>query len=83
MQLKINDYNDSIIEWIPFNQFIDIEKIGNDDDNTAIIYLAKWKDGPLKYDSDKNLYKRKNYENVILKYLNNSQNIIYEFFNEV
>jgi hypothetical protein len=30
MQLKINDYNDIIVEWIPYEQFNNIKKINKD-----------------------------------------------------
>jgi hypothetical protein len=83
MRLKINNRKDTIIEWIPFNQFINIKKKGKDDDDNAIIYFAKWKDGPLKYDNDKNIYTKSNYKQVTLKCLNNSKNRIDEFLNEV
>jgi hypothetical protein len=84
MQLKINDH-DKIIEWIPYNQFIDIKKIEKDDENTDITYLAIWKNGPLtKYEySIKYMLKRKHYKKVTLKCLNNSYNKLNKFLNEV
>jgi hypothetical protein len=75
IQLKINNY-DGIIEWILYNEFTNIKKIGT-------IYLAIWKNGPLKYEYSKHIYKRKYYKKVALKYLNNSYNKIYELLNEV
>ncbi|CAB5369455.1 unnamed protein product [Rhizophagus irregularis] len=38
MQLKINNYNDIVFEWIPYDQFNEIEEIGKGD--FAIIFLA-------------------------------------------
>jgi hypothetical protein len=73
MQLKIND---GIIEWISYNELTNIKKIG-------IIYSAIWKNGPLKYDYNKYMYKRKYYKKVVLKCLNNSYNKINELFDEV
>jgi hypothetical protein len=78
-QLSINDYKDTIFEWIPYYQISDIEKLSN------TIYSAKWKDGPLLYDY---YYKNKYIRNlankaIILKYLVNLQNITNEFLNEV
>src|SRR5437868_7090729 len=55
MQLKRNSYNDIMFEWISYNQFNYIEEIGKGGFST--VYLAKWKDGPLSYDCDKNKYK--------------------------
>ncbi|UZO06741.1 uncharacterized protein OCT59_027051 [Rhizophagus irregularis] len=67
VQLKINDYNDTIFEWIPYYQIVDIKDLNN------TIYSAKWKDGPLYWNGK--AYTR-NLENkaVILKYLVNAQN---------
>ena len=44
MQLKIDFYDDIVFEWIPYNQFIDIKKIGG---SFVEVYSAIWKDGPL------------------------------------
>jgi hypothetical protein len=76
IQLNINDYKDTIFEWIPYYQFSDIEKLSN------TTYSAKWKDGPLLHDY---YYKNKYIRNsankaIILKYLQNFTN---EFLNEV
>jgi hypothetical protein len=35
MQLKTNKYDDTIIEWLPYNQFNGIKKIGNNNFMTA------------------------------------------------
>jgi hypothetical protein len=77
MQLKIKNHDDIIVEWIPYDQFIDIKKI--DKDNFNIFYSAIWINGPLKYDK----LERKRIRNtkVALKYLEN--NFTNEFFNEV
>src|SRR5688572_14938421 len=45
MQLKISSPLDKVFEWIPYNQFIDIKKIG--ENSFAKIYSAIWKDGPI------------------------------------
>ena len=47
MQLKIESYEDTIFEWIPYIQFNNINETGKDS-----LYLATWKDGPLYYYSD-------------------------------
>src|SRR5687767_7928799 len=56
MQLKINKYNDIIFEWIPYNQFSGIKKIGKG--GFATVYSAIWKDGLLNYDKDNEEYTR-------------------------
>jgi hypothetical protein len=78
-QLSISDYNDTIFEWIPYDQFIDIKELNN-----TTTYSARWKNGPYNYIYDVNVYLR-NLGNkvVILKYLVNLQNITNEFLNEV
>ena len=81
MQSKINSYNDKVFEWIPYNQFDDIEEISKGD--YATIHSATWKDGPLYYNYIHKEYTRKSDKNVVLKYLHNSQKITNEFLNEV
>ncbi|EXX55342.1 hypothetical protein RirG_226230 [Rhizophagus irregularis DAOM 197198w] len=80
MQLKITSEYDIILEWIPYNQFDDIEEIVKID--SIPVHSAIWKDGPLDYDKYK--YTRSKNEKVTLKCLHNSQNIITdEFLNEI
>ncbi|EXX52776.1 Mkk1p [Rhizophagus irregularis DAOM 197198w] len=81
MQLKINNHDDIVFEWIPYNQFNDIKRIGKG--GFATVYSAIWKDGLLKYDINKNQYIRNFDTKVALKYLYNSQNITSEFLHEV
>ncbi|CAB5352624.1 unnamed protein product [Rhizophagus irregularis] len=80
-QLKINDYDDIILEWIPYNQFNEIEETGKNDLITS--YLAIWKDGPLhKKHQDDKYYTRDSNKKVALKYLHNSQESIDSLINE-
>ena len=81
MQFKINNKNDMIFEWIPYNQFNYIKEIGNG--GFATVYSAVWKDGPLYYDNYNKEYLRRLNKKVALKCLHNSQNITNEFLNEV
>ncbi|PKC68446.1 hypothetical protein RhiirA1_457199 [Rhizophagus irregularis] len=77
VQLKI--YNpDQIIEWIPYNQFNDIEELNKS--NTYTMYSAIWKDGPLCYKME---WLREQNKKVILKCMHNSQNMINEFLYKV
>ena len=77
MQLKIDDYDDIIFEWIPYNQFSVIKEISKCGFST--VCLAIWKDGPLLY----NGYSRIMMGIVVaLKRLNNTKNIT-DFLNEV
>ncbi|UZO14401.1 uncharacterized protein OCT59_005858 [Rhizophagus irregularis] len=79
MRLKIRNYDDIIVEWIPYNQFNDIKEI--DKNNCNIIYSAIWMDGPLKYNQEE--WKRIPNKKVALKCFYNSQNISNEFLNKV
>ncbi|CAB5363418.1 unnamed protein product [Rhizophagus irregularis] len=81
MQFKINNCSDIIVEWIPYSQFNNINKIG--EGGFAIVYSAIWKDGPLQYVKNQRKLKRNPNKKVALKCLNNSQNINNEFLNEV
>jgi hypothetical protein len=82
MQLTIDGPWNIVFEWIPYNQFSNIEEISKG--GFATVYSAIWKDGPLKCNvwvHDK--YTRKADKKVALKNLYNSQNITKEFLNEV
>uniref|UniRef100_U9UP15 Protein kinase domain-containing protein n=1 Tax=Rhizophagus irregularis (strain DAOM 181602 / DAOM 197198 / MUCL 43194) TaxID=747089 RepID=U9UP15_RHIID len=81
MQFEINKWNDIIIEWIPYNQFINIKEIGEIGFTT--IYSAIWKNGPLQHDKHYGILKRISDKKVTLRCLHNSQKITNEFLNEV
>ena len=49
----------------------------------ATVYSAIWRDGPLRYNSNKNKYERFYFEEVALKCLDDLENITNEFLNEV
>jgi hypothetical protein len=71
---------DTIVEWIPYNQFIDVKEI--DKNVPTILYSAIWENGPLNYDyENRKNWERESNKNVILKYLYDSQNISDEFLN--
>jgi serine/threonine protein kinase len=81
IQFKINS-PDAIFEWIPYNQFDEIKKIGKGGFST--VYSAIWKNGPLLYlKSQDGKYKRDTNKKVALKCLENSQNFINKFLDEV
>jgi predicted nucleic acid-binding Zn-ribbon protein len=78
-QLKVNGRYDTVFEWIPYNEFIEIKEIR---DNW--LTLAIWKKGPLSYDKYEKKWIRKSCEKkVYLKYLHNSQDIIDKLLNMV
>ena len=81
LQSEISNPSDTAFEWIPYNQFNDINEIDSND--YATVYSAMWKDGPLNYDKSKHKYIRDQDTKVVLKCLYNSQNNTNEFLNEV
>jgi hypothetical protein len=76
MQLKIDRSGDVIFEWISYSELTNIKKVGT-------MYLAIWKNGPLKYEYSRHMYNREYYKKVVLKCLNSSCNKINELLNEV
>jgi hypothetical protein len=78
-QLKINYYIDTILEWIPYNQFNDINEISKN--GLVTVYSATWKDGPLHYKKRK--WTRVLNKKVSLECLGNSQYNIDKFLKEV
>jgi hypothetical protein len=81
MQLKINNPNDIVFEWIPYNQFYSIiEDVKGD---SSKVYSAIWKDGPLSYSYFKRKLARVPRKKVALKCLFNLQSNINKFLSEV
>ncbi|GES76378.1 kinase-like domain-containing protein [Rhizophagus clarus] len=80
---QLNNYFNNTFEWIPFDQFNDIQEIGKG--GFATVYSAVWKDGPLYYDNNKKKWLRRFGANkkVVLKCLHNSQNITDKFLDEI
>ena len=75
-QLKATKYHYSNhLQWIPYNDLTNIEKIG--EDGFATISKATWLNGA------KNTDRTSKDRTVALKKLHNSQNISDEFLNEV
>jgi hypothetical protein len=84
MQLKRSSHNDIVFEWIPYNQFDNVEVINIiNKDNFIIVYSAIWKGGPLYYDYKNMEYIRISNKRLVLKCMYNPQNITNEFLNEV
>jgi hypothetical protein len=81
MQLKMEDCYDTVFEWIPYDQFGNIKKTGNNGLMTA--YTAIWKNGPLLYNYYYDGYIRNSNKEVALKCLHNLQNPIEFLINEV
>ena len=67
------------IEWIPYDDLKNIEKIGKG--GFATVYQSEWSNGPRFVKDNKRYY----YENglVALKKVENSQNVSDEFLKEV
>ena len=78
-QQNIRGPNNTIFEWIPYNQLNNIKEMSIDN-----LYSAIWKDGPLYYCLHKKAYVRKSgNKKIILEYLYNSLIITNEFLDEV
>ena len=67
------------IEWIPYDDLKNIERIG--EGGFATVYLGRWSNGPRFVRNNKRYYHKNGY--VALKKLENSQNVSYEFLKEV
>ncbi|GBC09398.1 hypothetical protein RclHR1_08820009 [Rhizophagus clarus] len=78
MQLKVKDYDDAVLEWIPYNQFNEIKEVGRH--GFVTVNSATWNDGPLYYQWGG--YTRVSNVKVTLKCLHNLQDPI-EFVNEI
>ena len=79
-QLKATKYDNSYyLQWIPYDELKDIEKIGEGGFST--IYHAIWINGKkyINYNNKKCIEDR----DVALKRLHNSQNVSDKFLNEV
>jgi hypothetical protein len=76
--------NYKFLEWVPFDKFTDIKKIG--EGGFAKVYSATWTDGKSKYvKQNDGIYKKENFEpeKVALKRLDGSQNMSDKYLNEV
>jgi hypothetical protein len=74
--------NWQVWEWIPYNQFKDISRLGKGCFGT--VYLATWLDGPRdNLNRDTQRVERRPNEKVVLKVLHNSQKINVDFLKEV
>jgi hypothetical protein len=74
-----------IFEWMPYDNFYSVVCIA--EGGFGKVYRASWKDGYISHwDTSKSQWdrhRRKNGFFVVLKSLNNSQNVTLEFINEV
>jgi len=71
-----------MIEFIPYDQFKDIRLIAEVE--SSKIYKATWVNGPILNWDDKRLnFRRRGFTQVVLKKLDNSENITYKRLNEV
>ena len=80
-QLKIEDYDDIVLEWIPYNQFNEIKETGKN--GLITVFSAIWKDGLLQKEYKSSDYTRNSNKKVALKCLHNSQESIDSLINEV
>ncbi|CAB4444116.1 unnamed protein product [Rhizophagus irregularis] len=76
----ISQNPDTIFEWIPYNQFNEIEETSKN--HSITVYSAIWKNGPLHYNYDYRKYTRDSNKEVALKCLHNLQNPVDFLINE-
>ncbi|CAG8682182.1 10631_t:CDS:2 [Acaulospora morrowiae] len=68
------------LEWIPFGDFTKVQKIA--EGGFSKIFIASWKHGKVK-SYNGGYFNRTGHKTVVLKILNDSQNINSEFIKEV
>ena len=78
-QLNANESMD-YLEWIEFNQF-DLIEYNNKQGAFSTVYSAIWMEGP-RWNLDAQMWSRSGPIKVILKRLNDSQNMSQEFINQ-
>jgi hypothetical protein len=83
-QLNATHYEE-VLEWIPYEKFSDIEYLAKGGFGT--VHKAKWIDGYIEYwDTNQTKWRRYDYEDskyIVLKCLNDSQNLTTDFLQEV
>jgi hypothetical protein len=80
-QLNATCYEE-VLEWIPYEKFNNIEYLAKG--GFGIVHKAYWIDGYIKYwGISQNEWNRKTYTYIVLKCLNNSQNLTTDFLQEV
>ena len=73
---------EEVLEWIPYEKFSDIEYLAKGGFGT--VHKANWIDGYInRWDTSQNTWDRSGYIDIVLKSLNNSQNITTDFLQEV
>ncbi|EXX65031.1 kinase-like domain-containing protein [Rhizophagus irregularis DAOM 181602=DAOM 197198] len=80
LKLRFDNYDDIVLEWIPYNQFNEIKE--TEKNKLITLYSAIWKDGPLYYYNNKYKYTRDSNKEVALKYLHDPQNSVDSLINE-
>ena len=70
---------EEVLEWIPYEKFSDIEYLAKGGFGT--VHKAKWIDGRIEnWNISQAKWNRDANEYIVLKYLNNSQNLTTDFY---
>ena len=73
---------EEVLEWIPYEKFSDIEYLAKGGFGT--VHKAKWIDGYIyRWDINQTKWHRSNNKYIVLKCLNDSQNLTADFLQEV
>ena len=74
--------HEEVLEWIPYEKFSNVEYFAKGGFGT--VHKAKWIYGDIQYwDISQNEWNRNTNRDIVLKSLNNSQNITTDFLQEV
>lgn len=80
-QLKAINHK-QLLEWISYDQFANVEHLA--DGGFSKIYKAEWNNGPInKLNTEDGKWERNRNKKVILKELNNSQNLAADLLQEI
>ncbi|CAB5392010.1 unnamed protein product [Rhizophagus irregularis] len=80
---KINDPKYTTFEWILHYDFGKTEKMENYDESCTL-YSSIWRDGPLYYDFNKKIYRRKSNRKVVIKVIKSTNSLsATEFIKEI
>ena len=70
--------HEEVLEWIPYEKFENVEYLAKG--GFGIVHKAKWMDGYIGYwNTNQNKWDRRSNRNIVLKCLNNSQNLTTDF----
>ncbi|RIB24777.1 kinase-like domain-containing protein [Gigaspora rosea] len=71
-----------VLEWVPYERFFNVKYLGKG--GYGVVYSANWDDGCIKrWDDETKQWSRFSYQDVVLKSLRNSRNLVEDFLEEI